>query len=100
MAGFDFEFTSKPDEEDLQRQFLRWIQGASRDLGLKFSYRKHPRGFYAAIDGALPEMQALPLYCYSELDAIVAVSSNPPDVSAAGGSCAESSTPLRRASTA
>jgi hypothetical protein len=79
MAGFDFEFTSKPDEEDLQRQFLRWIQGASRDLDLKFSYRKHPRGFYAAVDGALPAMQALPIYCYSELDAIVAVSSNPPD---------------------
>ena len=41
MAGFDFEFNSKSDEETLQRQILRRMQAASRDLGLELRYRKH-----------------------------------------------------------
>jgi hypothetical protein len=80
VAGFDFEFKTKADEEELQREFLRWMQRGCRQLGLQLSYRKQYSGFQVAINGALPEMQALPVYCYSELAAIANAASKPPNV--------------------
>jgi hypothetical protein len=79
VAGFDFEFSCRPEEEELQRQFLRWMQRSSRELELDFTYRKTKGGFYVALNGSLPAMQALPISCYSELDAIVAVATEPLD---------------------
>ena len=79
MAGFDFEFNSKPDEEILQRQILRWLQAASRSLGLELRYRKEPGTFHVSLNGPLPAMQALAIYCYSELEAIASAASAPPN---------------------
>ena len=79
MAGFDFEFNSKSDEETLQRQILRRMQAASRDLGLELRYRKQPGSFHVSLNGPLPAMQSLPIYCYSELEAIAGAASAPPN---------------------
>ena len=38
-----------------------------------------PGSFHVSLNGPLPAMQSLPIYCYSELEAIAGAASAPPN---------------------
>ena len=65
MAGYDFSFQIPTRARDQARAWLHFVQDYAelRGMGLEIRHRtsKHPKGInvYVAVDGPLPQMQAL-----------------------------------------